>query len=117
MAYDEVFVNRIREELRNEIAVEEKKMFQGVCFMVNDKMCVCVRDDDMLCRIGAEQAAIELEKDQCRQMVSQGRVMKNFVFVPNENVRTTQALKYWIDLALRFNVEAKASGRRQKKQE
>jgi TfoX/Sxy family transcriptional regulator of competence genes len=116
MAYDEVFVNRIREELGNETAVEEIKMFQGVCFMVNDKMCVCVRDDDMLCRIGAERVAIELEKDQCRQMFSNGRVMKDFVFVPNENVKTTQALKYWIDLALRYNVVAKPSGRRQKKQ-
>jgi hypothetical protein len=31
--------------------VEEKKMFGGMCFMVNGKMCICIRNE-ILCRIG-----------------------------------------------------------------
>lgn len=114
MAYDEIIVNRIREALGNDTAVEETKMFQGICFMVHDKMCVCARDNHILCRIGAEQTEIELEKGECRQMISHGRVMKDFVFVDLENVKTNQALHYWINLALRFNVYAKPSKRRKR---
>ena len=114
MAYDELIVNRIREELANETTVGEMKMFQGICFMVHDNMCVCVRDNHILWRIGAEQAEIELEKGECGQMISHGRVMKDFVFVDLENVKTNQALKYWINFALKFNVHAKRSKRRKK---
>ncbi|XHR96834.1 hypothetical protein ACFJIV_09365 [Mucilaginibacter sp. UC70_90] len=40
MAYNEQMADRIREALMDLPAVEEKKMFQGVCFMVDDKLCV-----------------------------------------------------------------------------
>ncbi len=31
--------------------VEEKKMFRGMTFMVDGKMCVSVGDDEIMCRI------------------------------------------------------------------
>jgi len=80
-----------------------------LCFMVNDKMCVCLRDQDMLCRIGKEQAAIALENDNCRQMVHGSRVMKDFVFVEAENLRLTKDFDHWISLCLQFNKIAKPS--------
>lgn len=44
MAYDEKLANRVREYLKSfqDIKIEEKKMFGGLAFMVNDKMCVNV---------------------------------------------------------------------------
>jgi hypothetical protein len=43
MAYNEKLADRTREiiALTHKIT-EEKKMFGGLCFMVNDKMCVGV---------------------------------------------------------------------------
>ncbi|NHA05438.1 TfoX/Sxy family protein [Mucilaginibacter sp. HC2] len=79
MAYDELLANRVREALSEQELVDEVKMFQGLCFMVNDKMCICIRNQDMLCRIGTEQVALALENDNCRQMVHGSRVMKDFV--------------------------------------
>ena len=40
MAYNEKLADRIREALFDIPRVEEKKMFRGVTFMVNGKMCV-----------------------------------------------------------------------------
>jgi hypothetical protein len=40
MAYDERVANRIREALANQPLVEEKILFQGLAFMVDDKMCI-----------------------------------------------------------------------------
>ena len=48
MAYNEKLVDRIREALAHHPKVEEKKMFRGVTFMVDEKMCVCVSGDEMM---------------------------------------------------------------------
>ena len=43
MAYNEQLADRVREIIsRTPAETEEKKMFGGLCFMVNDKMCVGV---------------------------------------------------------------------------
>jgi TfoX/Sxy family transcriptional regulator of competence genes len=115
MAYDEKMANRIREALMDLPVVEEKKMFQGVCFMVNDKLCVCVRQNDILCRIGEQQAELELEKGNCNQMINGDRVMKGYVYVEDFNLQTSKDLSYWINLCLEFNPLAEASKKRKNK--
>ncbi|MBT8220973.1 MAG: TfoX/Sxy family protein, partial [Bacteroidia bacterium] len=41
MAYDEYQADRIRHVLQDKnIGFEERKMFGGICYMVDDKMCV-----------------------------------------------------------------------------
>lgn len=109
MAYNEQLANRVREALMDQPIIEEKKMFQGVCFLVDDKMCVCVSKSGLLCRIGAEQAHMELENSNCSQMINNGRVMKDFVYVDETEVETTKGLNYWIALCLAFNPFAKSS--------
>jgi TfoX/Sxy family transcriptional regulator of competence genes len=109
MPYNEQLANRVREALMDEPIIEEKKMFQGVCFLVDNKMCVCVSKDSLLCRIGEQQAHIELEKGNCTQMINNGRVMKDFVYVDETEVQTGKGLNYWITLCLAFNPLAKAS--------
>ena len=49
MAYNEDLANRIRKSLADHGIedVEEKKMFRGLCFMVNGKMCVCASADEL----------------------------------------------------------------------
>jgi TfoX/Sxy family transcriptional regulator of competence genes len=46
MAYDENLLNKIREALMDLPRIEEKSMFGGRCFMVDDKMCICVKQDE-----------------------------------------------------------------------
>jgi TfoX/Sxy family transcriptional regulator of competence genes len=77
--------------------------------MVNKKMCVCVGDNEMMCRVGPDKFEELLEKEGCRPMVRNGKIMKNFVFVSEETLRTKKVFDYWIGLALEFNKEAKAS--------
>lgn len=107
MAYDESFANRIREALFELRDCEEKRMFGGLCFMLEEKMLVCIRENDLLCRIGKSQAELELQNDSCRQMISRGKVMKDFVYVDTIEVKTSHDLQYWITLALNFHQENK----------
>jgi TfoX/Sxy family transcriptional regulator of competence genes len=115
MAYNEKMADRIREALMDLPVVEEKKMFQGVCFMVDDKLCICVRNKDILCRIGEQQAQLELEKGNCNQMLSGDRVMKGYVYVEDFNLQTSKDLNYWIKLCLEFNPLAEASKKKKSK--
>ena|SRR5437868_3390202 len=115
MAYNEKMADRIREALMDLPVVEEKKMFQGVCFMVDDKLCVCVGKNYILCRIGEQQAQLELEKGNCSQMLSGDRVMKGYVYVEDLNLQTSKDLNYWINLCLEFNPLAEASKKRKSK--
>ena len=114
MTYDENIADRTRELLSNESIVEERKMFQGICFLVNEKMCVCVLGNHLLCRIGLKQAEIELEKGHCQQMINNGRIMKDFVYVDNDDIKTNRDLKFWIDLTLAFNPEARKSKKKKR---
>lgn len=115
MAYNEQLVNRVREALIHQPVVEEVKMFQGLCFMVDDKMCICIRGNGLLCRIGQDQAAIELETGDCRQMIHGRRVMKDFVWVDGDDLHAGKKFDHWIDLALQFNKIAKKSKKKKLK--
>jgi TfoX/Sxy family transcriptional regulator of competence genes len=105
----ENIINFIRETLSELPDVKEKKMFQGIAFMVNDKLCIAVRKDTLLCRIGAQQADEELEQGFCIPMINNGRTMKDFVYVDLDSLTGNRQLPYWINLCLQFNPEAKAS--------
>jgi TfoX/Sxy family transcriptional regulator of competence genes len=108
MAYNENLADRVREILVNQKKVEEKKMFGGVAYMVNSKMCVGIVKDDLLARIDPEIYESCLEKDGCREMDFSGKPMKGFVFISTEGTNRQKDLEYWVGLAIDFNKKAKA---------
>jgi len=109
MAYNEKLANRVRELLVNKRSVEEKKMMGGLTFMVNNKMCVGILKDDLMARIDPEVYESALERKGCREMDFTGRPMKGFVFIDPEGTKSKKDLEYWLNLALDFNKQAKAS--------
>jgi TfoX/Sxy family transcriptional regulator of competence genes len=110
MAYNEKLADRTREiiALTHKIT-EEKKMFGGLCFMVNDKMCVGVEKERLMVRLNPDLTEEVMEKEGCRPMDFTGRIMKGYVFVDIEALNTKKKLEYWIKLALDYNKIAKAS--------
>jgi TfoX/Sxy family transcriptional regulator of competence genes len=115
MSYSEKLATRIREALADIKKVEEKKMFRGVCFMVKDKMCVCVSGEEMMCRIGPEKYEEAIEKTGTRPMIMRGKTMKGFLFVSQDAIRSKKEFDYWIDLCLGFNDKARSSKTKAKK--
>jgi TfoX/Sxy family transcriptional regulator of competence genes len=110
MAYNEKLADRVREiiSLTHHIT-EEKKMFGGLCFMVNDKMCVGVREERMMVRLDPAKFDEVMELEGCRPMDFTGKAMKGFVYVDTDVLNTKKKLEYWLKLALDFNKMAKAS--------
>ena len=89
--------------------VEEKKMFSGLCFMVNDKMCIDIHEDKIMLRLDPGIYDEVMEKPGCEPMDFTGKVMRGYVFVQNHVLNTRKELNYWVQLALDFNKYAKSS--------
>lgn len=116
MAYNENLANRTREIIaQTHSHVEEKKMFGGLCFMVNDKMCVGVEKDRLMVRLDPGRFDEVTEMEGCKPMDFTGKIMKGYVFVDEDALKTKKQLNFWIQLALDFNMKAKASKKRKPK--
>jgi hypothetical protein len=115
MAYDEHLVDRIRKVFSEEyIAYEERKKMGGLCFMVDDKMCVGVNKDDLMARIDPDIYTDALKRKGSREMDFTGRPMKGFVFVEPAGTDVEKDLVFWIKLALDFNPKAKSIKKKKK---
>lgn len=114
MAYNEKLADRIREALVEVKRVKEKEMMGGLTFMVNDKMCVGIIGDEMMCRIDPELQSEALDKKGCRIMDFTGRPMKGYVMVHPGGMKSKSEFDYWIQLCLDFNKFAKSSKKKVK---
>jgi TfoX/Sxy family transcriptional regulator of competence genes len=104
MAYNELLADRVREIIAAATdRVEEKKMFGGLCFMVNDKMCVTVKFNRIMVRIAPEQFEKAMETEGFEPMVHGGRQMPGFGYVQEDLIRTQKQLQHWVSLALEYN--------------
>ena len=86
MAFNETLSDRIREALSEQENVIEKRMFGGICYMVNDKMCVGGIGEEMMCRVGEEAFKSAIERPGCREMDFASRPMKGYVYVSDEGM-------------------------------
>ena len=114
MAYNELLANRVRESLQHLKNVEEKEMMGGLTFMVNDKMCVGIIKDELMCRIDPDYHTTALEKTGCRTMDFTKRPMKGYVMVDDSGMNSKKEFDFWIGLALKFNGKAKSSRKKKK---
>ena len=116
MAYNEKLADRVREIIAvSHKNVEEKAMFGGLCFMVNDKMCVGIEKERMMVRLDPEKYEEVMEKSGVKPMDFTGKIMKGYVFVDAGELNTKKKLEYWMNLALEYNKIAKPSKKRSAK--
>jgi hypothetical protein len=81
MAYDTHLADRIRSILKRECEFTEVKMFGGIAFMVNDRMCCGVVKDDLVLRLTPELTVESLRLPHTRIMDFTGRPMKSMIYV------------------------------------
>lgn len=110
MAYNEQLAERIEQLLdEKKVPYYAKKMFGGLCFMVDDKMCLGIVKDELMARIGPEAYSEALQKEYCKEMNFTGRTMKGYVYIEPDGLDMDEDLEYWLQRCLDFNPLAKAS--------
>jgi hypothetical protein len=105
MAYDEILARRVREVLRTEPHMTERRMFGGLAFLIGGHMCCGVVRDDLMVRVGAKRYEAALERAHVREMDFTGRPLRGMVFVSAGGLRTARALRGWITRALQAAAE------------
>ena len=110
MAYSEFLADRVRGSLKNlNSAFVEKKMFGGMCFLVEDKMCVGIINEDLMVRIDPVDQDKFLKEKGCRIMDFTKRPMKGYLYVSPEGIDMDKDLDKWVQRCLDFNPKAKSS--------
>ena len=119
MAYDEFVADRLRNCFgQRGVAYEEKHMMGGLVFMVDEKMCVAVKDNketkqpQLMVRIGKEAYETAIKEEGARDMDITGTIMKGFVYVEAEGFDEEERLDFWVDMALAYNPFAQKSKKR-----
>ncbi|MBS2210577.1 TfoX/Sxy family protein [Carboxylicivirga mesophila] len=109
MAYDEYLADRVRQTLKSKAAkFIEKKMMGGLCFMVDDKMCVGIIKNNLMARISPNLYEQYLTEEGCKQMDFTGRPMKGFVMIEPAGTDMDDDLDKWVQRCLNFNPMAKS---------
>jgi TfoX/Sxy family transcriptional regulator of competence genes len=103
MAFDEALGERVATALlRAGIDFQEKRMFGGLGFMINDKMCVGMVKDELMVRVLEEKYVDVLQLPHAREMDFTGRPIKGFVYVSAGGLQDDTSLQKWIDLGIEF---------------
>jgi TfoX/Sxy family transcriptional regulator of competence genes len=105
MSYDEGLAARVRRILADRTDVVERKMFGGLCFMVNGAMCCGLTKTDFMVRIGPANYDAALREPHARRMDFTGRPLAGMVYVAPEGLRKDSTLTKWVDRAVKFVVQ------------
>jgi TfoX/Sxy family transcriptional regulator of competence genes len=106
MVYSEKMASRVREALSHLPKVEERKMFRGMTFVVDGKMCVS--GENLMVRIDPQEHEAAIRRKGARTVNMKGRENKGFVYVNEDGVKAKKDFDYWFARALDFNKRAKA---------
>jgi hypothetical protein len=103
MAVSELLADRVRTLLTGEPGLSERKMFGGLCFMINGNMaCGITGKNDLMLRVGPDAYEAALAHPDTRPMDFTGRPMKGMVFVDPDACPDAEDLAAWLERALSF---------------
>ena len=102
MAFSESLAQRIRDALARKKNIEEKKMFGGVCFLLNGNMLVGVWKDSLIARLGPDQGEEALLEPHVKAFDITGKPMKGWILVEPEGVENDAAVKAWVQRVAKF---------------
>lgn len=111
MAYNIKLADKIREFLLIQpgLKIEEKKMFRGLTFMINGKMCISVSVENLMCRFDPKLQDEVMERNGFQPMIMKGKELKGYCYVNEDGYKGKKDFEYWLQMCLDFNEQAKAS--------
>lgn len=117
MAYDKELANRIKEYLIQfpHLEIEEKRMFGGLAFMINGKMCINVSHNNLMCRFDPNMTHGLAGKTGFLPMIMKGKEYKGYCYIEPAGFKSKKDFEFWVNLCLDYNDYAKPSKRLKKK--
>jgi TfoX/Sxy family transcriptional regulator of competence genes len=98
MAHDEQLADRVRQAVRGAGAVEEKRMFGGLSFLVDGHLAVAVSGQGgLLVQVADADRDLLLAEPQVAPMVMGGRESRTWLHVDERAVASAEQLRAWVD--------------------
>src|SRR4051794_25677967 len=97
VAYDEDLASRIRHLVQAERGVTEKRMFGGLAFLIDGNMAVSASGQGgLLLRVDPAETNVLLSKPHAHPFEMRGSVMRGWLRVDIEGLRTKRQLERWV---------------------
>ena len=111
-------IHALRESLEQALEdkaldLQERTLFGSYCFFVDEKLCMGIKDDELLVRLPPERHAEFLEMQGLRELSPQGGMVGYFWIAP-DGYASREHWDLWVREAVAFNPSAKASPRKKK---
>lgn len=102
MSYDAVLADRLRATLGRRRGLTEKPMFGGLAFLLHGNLLCGILRDELVLRLGSDQAAAALLQPHVRPFDFTGRPMKGWVMVGPAGLHDLPTLAAWLGRAIDF---------------
>ena len=102
MAYDHNLAQHIIEILQGTPALDEKKMFGGVGYLIHGNMAVGVHGNGLIVRVGPEAHAEAMTRPHTRPFDLTGRPMSGWLVVEAAGIQDPAVLAEWIQLGVSY---------------
>ena len=102
MPYDTILEKKIGEITLSWEALEKKKMFGGICYLINGNMCFGIWKDNLIVRMAPALAVEKLKDQNVKEFDITGKPMKGWVMVEKETWQNKKKLVEWLDIGRSF---------------
>lgn len=102
MPYNQDIETRINKVTRRWKGIDSKKMFGGICCLLNGNMVCGVYKDFLILRLGETEASAAMQNPQVKAFDITGRPMKGWVMVAEEGIGDDAQMKEWLQKAKKF---------------
>ncbi|MGR3660232.1 MAG: TfoX/Sxy family protein [Paracoccaceae bacterium] len=101
MAYDEGLAAMMRDDLIDQNGITERKMFGGLCFMMNGNMVCGVHTGGGMFRVGKSREAEARSIEGAGELTFTGRPMGGMIEVDEDAMADDKRRGKWIALAVK----------------
>ena len=102
MAYNEELERRIKKIVSRWKGTDNKKMFGGICHLLNGNMFCGVHKDFLILRLGRERSEEALKLTYTRPFDITGKKMNGWVMLNSDGYKSDDELKSWLVEAKKF---------------
>jgi TfoX/Sxy family transcriptional regulator of competence genes len=100
MSYDTILEKKIEDITLSWETLEKKKMFGGICYLINGNMSFGIWKDNLIVRMAPELAVEKLKDQHVKEFDITGKPMKGWVMVEKEAWQKN--LVAWLDIGRSF---------------
>jgi TfoX/Sxy family transcriptional regulator of competence genes len=102
MPYSKVIEEKIERMIGHWKKMEKKKMFGGICYLLNGNMCFGIYKDYLIVRTGIDVAEKKLKEKNVKPFDITGKALKGWVMVGERGWKKEEDIKNWIHLGKEY---------------